>query len=233
MSSSAAPAPTSSTSPSSSAQHVASRISSVSTNAAPSSEYDDPPFPLPAEPTVLPNATNTSSSSTAAAPTASPAPSHPLDCCRGREVELVGLRARLAEATARALEAERARRSAVQAAENAASASAAVREEVAFLRDVNETVVANAKAWEERCRAAVARGVKAETDAQALISELREEARDLMFSLETGANLAAASDAQRAEIAGGTLVVGAPPPPPPVVGRGGSGRTQKKAGGRG
>ena len=185
-------------------------------------------------------ASSRNAGSAAAAMTADPATAAatatwpcPALACRAREVEVVGLRGRLAEATARAAAAERTRRSLVRSAEEARSATALAQEELAFLRDVNETLSANSKEWETRCRDAIARGVRAEGEARATIAGLQEEARDLMFALESGERLKRATPAHREEMAGGTIVVPeAAAAAAASVAESGV-RRKKKAGGRG
>jgi hypothetical protein len=114
-------------------------------------------------------------------------------------------------------------------------------EELAFLRDVNDTLAGNQRMWEERATAAEARAGAERARSEARAAEAEEQVRDLMFALEARAGIAALPEAAQADIVGGTFagMGGAaagrparrggggalsPPPLSPTAGAGGRGR---------
>jgi hypothetical protein len=58
-------------------------------------------------------------------------------------------------------------------------------EEIAFLRDVNDTLSRNQQGWEDKCKAAEAATRTIAQDAERRVVELEEQVKDLMFFLDT------------------------------------------------
>jgi BRCA1-associated protein len=87
---------------------------------------------------------------------------------------------------------------------------ASVREEKEFLRQLNETLLANQKAFSEKLKAAQAR----EESLQIELADMKEQVRDLMMFIEARDTIQQAQGDQANEAVGGTLM------PVPEVRRG-------------
>ena len=113
------------------------------------------------------------------------------------------------------------RKAALHAAASAKERAGDLAEGLSFLRDLNESLTADAVGW-KGCEA----GLRAE------LAEAGEQMRDLMFDLEGGGALARAAAADPAlgvDLAGGSVTVG------PAAGGGaggGGGRGRRSGGGK-
>jgi hypothetical protein len=132
------------------------------------------------------------------------------------------------DAEARAVAECKERRALARQAEESAAKASAQAEELAFLRQLNDTLTANQSGWELRL-AVLERQLKARTDAGAARErELEEQLRDVMFALDAQKQIEAASEDVRADLAAGHVVVAAPG----GAGTGGSGSGSAAADGR-
>jgi len=123
--------------------------------------------------------------------------------CEGAEIAARDAEGRLAAES-------KERRALARQAEEAAAKAGAQAEELAFLRQLNDTLTANQRGWEVRL-AVMERQLKARTDAgSARERELEEQLRDVMFALDAQKQIEAASEDVRADLASGHVVVAAP-----------------------
>ena len=76
-----------------------------------------------------------------------------------------------------------------------------------LLQDVSDSMAANQKHWQATADGATALVAAARAESAQEIRDLKEQLRDLMFTLDTQARLAAADDGERDELQSGTLIV--------------------------
>lgn len=80
-------------------------------------------------------------------------------------------------------------------------------EEIAFLRDINDTQSRDVKEWQEAVKASEGREKAAVAAANAKVADLEAQVRDLCFALDTQARIAAAGADVAADVAGGHLLI--------------------------
>lgn len=166
-----------------------------------------------------PSASTSSAAAAAAAAAAAPAPASPsasetaaaaaaaaaaTEKLRSRVAEL---QAALAAAEARSIAEARERRALSRQVEELSAKAAQQASDIGFLKDLNDTLTSNTRAWEVKAQV-LERQWRAKFEAAtALNAELEEQVRDLAFALETGRKIAAAPEAMQAEIAAGHMLI--------------------------
>jgi BRCA1-associated protein len=122
---------------------------------------------------------------------------------------IVQLTDRCRELTQRAAASDRDRRAALRQATELRERNETLSEELAFLRDLNDSLTANAGKYQKKLTEAEAREKSAAAAWRKRVADLEEQVQDLAFSLDTQAKLASKSEQERAAIASGMVIAAA------------------------
>lgn len=114
----------------------------------------------------------------------------------------------LASVTEKLHTSERERKAAVKKAKECSDKFESLSSDVAFTQEVNKSLESDKAGWVKQIADAAHKHAVELAAKDAMIADLEEQVRDLMFTMESQARVEALSEAEKAELRGGTLAIG-------------------------
>ena len=120
----------------------------------------------------------------------------------------------LASTTDRLHTSERERKAALKRAKECSDKFESLSSDVSFTQEVNRSLESDKAAWVKQITDAAHKHAVQLAAKDAMIADLEEQVRDLMFTMESQARVEALSEAEKSELRAGTLAIGDAAPAP-------------------